>query len=59
MGFAFGLGRFGAIFGPAITGLLMSMHMSLYGSFMSLAVPGLVAAAVMMLIQDKYSFSRR
>lgn len=57
MGFAFGLGRFGAILGPVIGGVLLSLKMPLSVNFMALAVPGLVAAVLIILVQDKYSFS--
>jgi AAHS family benzoate transporter-like MFS transporter len=57
MGFVFGIGRFGAIFGPVIGGVLLGLKMPLTANFMALAVPGLIAALFISLVQDKYSFS--
>ncbi|HEY3426396.1 MAG TPA: MFS transporter [Negativicutes bacterium] len=57
MGLAFGIGRLGAILGPAIAGLLMSLKMSLFVNFMGLAVPGLIAAVTILLVQDKYGYT--
>ena len=57
MGFAFGLGRFGAILGPVIGGILVGMGMPLTVNFLALAVPGLIAAVLVYLVQDRYSFS--
>ena len=57
MGFAFGLGRFGAILGPVIGGVLLGLKMPLTVNFMALAVPGLIAVVLIILVRDKYSFS--
>lgn len=57
MGMAFGVGRLGAIFGPAIAGFLVQWKVSLFANFMGLALPGLIAALAVVLIQQKYSFS--
>jgi len=59
MGAAFGVGRLGAILGPAIAGILVQWKVSLFVNFMGLAVPGLIAALAVALIQEKYSFSER
>ncbi|WP_411681948.1 MFS transporter [Clostridium thailandense] len=59
MGFAFGTGRFGAIFGPVIAGIIMSMKMPLFVNFMALAVPGLIAAVAILIVQDKHSFLQK
>jgi AAHS family benzoate transporter-like MFS transporter len=59
LGMAFGVGRLGAIFGPAIAGILVYWKVSLFVNFMGLAVPGLIAAIAVVLIQQKYSFSGR
>jgi AAHS family benzoate transporter-like MFS transporter len=56
-GFAFGMGRFGAVFGPAIAGILMSMKLSLLASFLGVSIPGLLACLALMFAQDKYAFS--
>jgi len=57
MGFAFGLGRFGAILGPIIGGVMLGLKMPLTVSFLALAVPGLIAAVLIFLVQNRYSFS--
>jgi AAHS family benzoate transporter-like MFS transporter len=59
IGLAFGIGRLGAIFGPALTGLLMSLHVSFQATLMALAAPGLIAAVCIMLVRDKYNFGRQ
>ncbi len=59
LGMAFGVGRLGAIFGPAIAGILVHWKVSLFVNFMGLAVPGLIAALAVVLIQQKHSFSGR
>ncbi|WP_404900547.1 aromatic acid/H+ symport family MFS transporter [Priestia filamentosa] len=56
MGFAFGIGRLGAIFGPTIVGFIVSWGMDLYVNFLALAIPGLIAALAVFIIQDKCSF---
>jgi len=59
MGFALGIGRLGAISGPAVAGILVSLKFSLFVNFLSLAIPGLIACAAIMLFQDKYSYRPR
>jgi len=56
-GFAFGMGRFGAVFGPALAGILMSMKLSLLASFLGVSIPGLLACVALMFTQDRYAFS--
>ncbi len=55
MGFAFGLGRFGAIFAPTILGFIVSWGLHLYVSFLAVSIPGLIAACIVLLIQEKKS----
>jgi MFS transporter, AAHS family, benzoate transport protein len=57
MGFALGIGRFGAIFGPAITGFVMVFTTSVNVLFLSMAVPGIVAAILILLVRDNHSFT--
>lgn len=52
MGFAFGLGRFGAIFGPTISGFIVSMGMDLYVSFLAVSIPGVIAALAVLTIRE-------
>ncbi len=59
MGLAFGVGRLGAIMGPAITGVLMSFRLSFAANMMFLAAPGIVSAICILLINDRYNFARQ
>ncbi|MEZ0116714.1 UNVERIFIED_ORG: AAHS family benzoate transporter-like MFS transporter [Heyndrickxia coagulans] len=53
MGFAFGLGRLGAIFGPSITGFIVSLHLTPVVNFAALAIPGLIAACAVLAVYEK------
>ena len=57
MGFAFGIGRFGAILGPVISGVLLSLKLDISTIFWVLGGVGVVSAVLFALVQDKYSFS--
>lgn len=59
MGFAYGLGRLGAIFGPAIIGILMSLHFSYRGMLATIGLPGLIAALGVLAIREKYNYARQ
>jgi len=56
MGFAFGLGRLGAIFGPVIAGFIVSWGMPIHVNFLALAIPGLIAAVSVLIIREKHSY---
>ncbi|MCM3163508.1 aromatic acid/H+ symport family MFS transporter [Metabacillus litoralis] len=56
MGFAFGLGRLGAIFGPVIAGFIVSWGMAIQVNFLALAIPGLIAAVSVLMIREKHSY---
>jgi AAHS family benzoate transporter-like MFS transporter len=56
-GFTFGMGRLGAVFGPAIAGILMSMKLSLLTLFLGVSIPGLLACLAVVFIQDRYGFA--
>jgi MFS transporter, AAHS family, benzoate transport protein len=56
MGFAFGLGRLGAILGPVIAGFIVSWGMAIQVNFLALAIPGLMAAVAVLMIREKYSY---
>jgi MFS transporter, AAHS family, benzoate transport protein len=58
MGFAFGVGRFGAILGPLLAGFLVSLKVSLFVNFLWLAVPGLIAAIAVMVVRDKHGYQQ-
>jgi AAHS family benzoate transporter-like MFS transporter len=56
MGFAFGIGRLGAILGPMLAGFLVSLNVPLYVNFIWLAIPGLIAAISVIIIRDKHGY---
>ena len=58
LGLAFGLGRFGAILGPTIVGVLLSADVTLFQSFLGISIPGLLAFVAILLVPDKYSFTK-
>lgn len=55
VGWALGIGRFGAIVGPMIGGLVLDSSLPLYANFLVFAVPGLIAAVAISFVEDKYS----
>lgn len=55
LGWALGVGRLGAIAGPMIGGLLMTISLPFYQNFMVFAVPGVIAFIMVILVQEKYS----
>jgi MFS transporter, AAHS family, benzoate transport protein len=55
MGWASGIGRIGAIFGPVLTGALLTMELSHQMNFIAIAIPGVVAALAVFLVQMKTS----
>lgn len=55
LGWALGIGRLGAIAGPIIGGLLMTMSLPFYQNFMVFAIPGVLAAIMIIIVQEKYS----
>jgi AAHS family 4-hydroxybenzoate transporter-like MFS transporter len=55
VGWALGIGRIGSIIGPAIGGLLLSLHWPMREIFLVAAVPVLIASVASLII----SFLRR
>ncbi|MDR7079409.1 AAHS family benzoate transporter-like MFS transporter [Neobacillus niacini] len=55
LGWALGVGRLGAIAGPMIGGLLMTISLPFYQNFIVFAVPGVIAFVMVILVQEKYS----
>lgn len=55
VGWASGVGRIGAIVGPILTGSLISLGLSHEINFMVIAIPGVLAAIAIYLINMKYS----
>ncbi|MGO9117027.1 MAG: MFS transporter [Desulfomonilaceae bacterium] len=57
IGWALGIGRSGAIVGPTFGGMLLAMSLSLQMNFLAFAIPGLIAAAAMGLVQTKRGYT--
>ena len=55
VGWALGIGRFGAIVGPMIGGIVLDSSLPLYANFLVFAIPGVIAAMAISFVQDKYS----
>lgn len=53
MGFASGVGRIGAIVGPVLTGTLLSWQLPHQMNFMAIAIPGVIAAVAIFLVNVK------
>jgi AAHS family benzoate transporter-like MFS transporter len=58
MGWGLSVGRTGGLLGPIVGGLLLSMHVTLFQSFLAFALPCLVSALAVFLVQDQYAFNR-
>jgi MFS transporter, AAHS family, benzoate transport protein len=58
IGWALGVGRLGAIAGPMIGGVLLSMNLPYYQSFLAFAVPGIIGAVALCFVQEKYSSNK-
>jgi MFS transporter, AAHS family, benzoate transport protein len=57
IGWALGIGRTGAVIGPTMGGILLGMNLTLHMNFLVFAIPGLVAAGAMALVQRKYGYT--
>ena len=55
MGWASGIGRIGAIVGPVLTGALLTMNLPHQMNFFAIAIPGLIAALAIFLVNLKMS----
>lgn len=55
IGWALGVGRIGAIVGPTMGGILLSMKLPFQYNFLAFAIPGFIAAFTIMFIQEKYA----
>ncbi len=58
MGFASGVGRIGAIVGPVLTGALLSYKLAHQVNFMAIAIPGIIAAIAIFMVNTKTSDSQ-
>jgi AAHS family benzoate transporter-like MFS transporter len=57
IGWALGVGRVGAILAPIVIGVLVGMALPLQQNFMAIALPGLIAAITISLIDHRRSAS--
>ena len=57
LGWALGIGRLGAIAGPIIGGVLLTMNLPFYQNFLAFAVAGIIGAIALSFVQNKYSSS--
>ena len=55
MGWASGIGRIGAIVGPVLTGALLTLHLPHQMNFLVIAVPGIIAAVAIYMVNLKAS----
>ncbi|MCQ6279514.1 aromatic acid/H+ symport family MFS transporter [Bacillus sp. EB600] len=55
VGWSLGIGRFGAVAGPAFGGLLLELNLPTQMNFISFAIPAAIAALAIVFVQDKYS----
>lgn len=58
IGWALGIGRLGGIVGPMMVGSLLAMNLTLQQNFIAVAIPGILAAFAMMVVQERYSSAR-
>ena len=52
VGWALGIGRLGAIVGPIMGGVLLSMQLSTFQNFLAFAIPGIIAAISVSFINE-------
>ncbi len=57
VGWSLGIGRIGAIVGPMLGGVLLTMSVPLKINFLIFAIPGFIAAIAFWFIQEKYGDS--
>ncbi|MEN8384885.1 MFS transporter [Acinetobacter towneri] len=55
MGWASGIGRIGAIVGPVLTGALLTMNLPHQMNFFAIAIPGVIAALAIFMVNLKTS----
>ena len=55
----FGFGRLGSIIGPTAIGVLLSMRFSYETTLVALAMPSILSTVGILLVREKYSYSRR
>jgi len=58
LGWALGIGRLGAIAGPLIGGVLLTINLPFYQNFLVFAIPGILGAIALFFVQEKYSTNK-
>jgi AAHS family benzoate transporter-like MFS transporter len=59
LGVASGIGRIGAMVGPTMGGVLISLNLPIQMNFISFAIPGVIAAVAFSFIPLKYAYYNR
>lgn len=59
VGMMLGVGRLGAILAPIVIGMIVSLEMPLQSNFIAIAIPAIVAACTISLVQHVRSDSQR
>jgi AAHS family benzoate transporter-like MFS transporter len=57
MGWGLSVGRFGGLLGPIAGGVLLNMHVPQVVSYLAFAVPCLISAVAIVLVQDRFAFN--
>ena len=55
IGWTSGMGRIGAMIGPIFGGILLELSLPTHMNFISFAIPALLGALAILVVQDKYS----
>lgn len=58
IGWASGVGRFGAVGGPMLDGYLLTMNLPFQQNFLAFAVPGIIAAVAIGFVKEKRASSQ-
>ena len=59
MGWGLSVGRFGGLLGPLVGGILLNFHATQFVSYLAFAVPCLVSALAIAIVQDRFAYSVR
>ena len=59
MGWGLSVGRFGGLVGTLAGGILLNFHATQFVSYLAFAVPCLISALAITLVQDRFAFNAR
>ena len=59
IGWSLGVGRLGAIIGPMMGGVLLTLNMPLQFNFLAFAIPGIIAAITIWFVREKQTQSHK